>query len=200
MEYQLRNWYHFVWLCGDNIFEQHVHNLDVCNWVKSAHPWRPTAWAAASAADNRKEGGQIFDQHMLEFTYADGSKMYSQCRQKPNTWSNVSDVHGTKGTSNGQGSGHGGRNLTSKSTSRCSMPSATQEATTTAITAPPAALRPSWAHGHLFRPDRQVGRRRGQGHNEMPKRFALDADPPAMPDKDGRYPIPVPGIYRPFHA
>ena len=38
MEYQMRNWYHFVWLCGDHIVEQHVHNLDVGNWVKDAHP------------------------------------------------------------------------------------------------------------------------------------------------------------------
>ena len=38
MEYQVRNWYHFVWLCGDNICEQHVHNIDVCNWAKDDHP------------------------------------------------------------------------------------------------------------------------------------------------------------------
>ena len=37
MEYQMRNWYYFVWLCGDHIDEQHIHNLDVINWVKG-HP------------------------------------------------------------------------------------------------------------------------------------------------------------------
>ena len=31
MEYQMRNWYYFDWLCGDHIVEQHVHNLDVMN-------------------------------------------------------------------------------------------------------------------------------------------------------------------------
>src|SRR5690606_10934108 len=25
MEYQMRNWYYFNWLCGDHIVEQHVH-------------------------------------------------------------------------------------------------------------------------------------------------------------------------------
>ena len=39
-EYQLRNWYHFIWLCGDHIVEQHVHNLDVANWAIGAHPVR----------------------------------------------------------------------------------------------------------------------------------------------------------------
>ena len=38
MEYELRNWYHFVWLCGDHIVEQHVHNLDVINWAVGQHP------------------------------------------------------------------------------------------------------------------------------------------------------------------
>jgi predicted dehydrogenase len=40
MHYQVHNWYHFVWLSGDNICEQHVHNLDVGNWVKGDHPVR----------------------------------------------------------------------------------------------------------------------------------------------------------------
>src|SRR4051812_23730015 len=26
LDYQIYNWYHFVWLCGDHICEQHVHN------------------------------------------------------------------------------------------------------------------------------------------------------------------------------
>ena len=33
LEYQMRNWYNFTWLCGDHIVEQHVHNLDVMNWA-----------------------------------------------------------------------------------------------------------------------------------------------------------------------
>ena len=40
MEYQMRNWYYFNWLCGDHIVEQHIHNLDVGNWVKQAYPVR----------------------------------------------------------------------------------------------------------------------------------------------------------------
>ena len=37
-EYQLRNWYHFLWLCGDHIVEQHVHNLDVAYWALGPPP------------------------------------------------------------------------------------------------------------------------------------------------------------------
>ena len=38
MEYQMRNWYYFTWICGDHICEQHIHNLDVINWVKKGWP------------------------------------------------------------------------------------------------------------------------------------------------------------------
>jgi len=43
MNFQVRNWYHFVWLCGENIVEQHCHRTDVNNWIHSrgdrmAHP------------------------------------------------------------------------------------------------------------------------------------------------------------------
>jgi myo-inositol 2-dehydrogenase / D-chiro-inositol 1-dehydrogenase len=50
MEYQMYNWYYFVWLCGDHINEQHIHNLDVINWVKQGHPCGPGAWAGAKCA------------------------------------------------------------------------------------------------------------------------------------------------------
>ena len=53
MTWQHRNWYSFVWICGDQIVEQHLHNIDVCNWVMGTHPvkvvasggaaWRPKA-------------------------------------------------------------------------------------------------------------------------------------------------------------
>jgi len=38
VEYQVNNWYHYIWLCGDQICEQHIHNIDVANWVMNSHP------------------------------------------------------------------------------------------------------------------------------------------------------------------
>ena len=101
MQYQMRNWYHFVWLCGDHIVEQHVHNIDMCNWVKNAHPISANGMGSCHVRNNRGIG-QIYDNHFVEFTYDDGSKMYSQCRQQPRTWPCVSQfVHGTKGPKGG---------------------------------------------------------------------------------------------------
>ena len=45
-----------------------------------------------------KEFGNIFDHHAVEFTYADGTKMFSQCRQIPGCASSVAEsAHGTRG-------------------------------------------------------------------------------------------------------
>ena len=102
MEYQMRNNYHFIWLCGDHILEQHVHNIDVCNWAKGEHPIEANGMGSCvrryKFRDPKTGMGQIYDNHFVEFTYKDGSKLYSQSRQMPNTWSSVSEaVHGTKG-------------------------------------------------------------------------------------------------------
>ncbi len=50
MEWQVRNWLYFVWLSGDHICEQHVHNLDVANWASVPTPSESWAWAAVRSA------------------------------------------------------------------------------------------------------------------------------------------------------
>jgi len=98
MHYQIRNWYYFTWLSGDHIVEQHVHNIDVCNWIKCAHPVRAQGMGGRQVR-NAKRHGQIFDHHFVEFEYADGARMLSQCRQIPGCWPSVSEhVLGTKGS------------------------------------------------------------------------------------------------------
>ncbi len=100
MEYQLRNWYYFNWLCGDHIVEQHIHNLDVINWLKNGYPVSAQGQGGRQVRTG-KDNGEIYDHHIVEFTYADGSKLFSQCRHIPRTWSSVSEhAHGTQGSCN----------------------------------------------------------------------------------------------------
>lgn len=97
MEYQMRNWYYFNWLCGDHINEQHVHNIDVINWFKGAYPVRAQGMGGREVRKG-KEHGEIFDHHFVEFHYADGSILNSQCRHQPKTMSKVDELLvGTKG-------------------------------------------------------------------------------------------------------
>jgi len=97
MEYQMRNWYYFNWLCGDHITEQHIHNIDVVNWFKGAYPVKAQGMGGRQVRKG-KDHGEIFDHHYVEFTYADGTVMNSQCRHIPGTMSRVDEMLiGTKG-------------------------------------------------------------------------------------------------------
>ncbi|MFT4024826.1 MAG: Gfo/Idh/MocA family oxidoreductase, partial [Flavihumibacter sp.] len=98
MEYQMRNWYYFNWLCGDHINEQHIHNIDAVNWFKGGYPVRAQGMGGREVRKG-KDHGEIFDHHYVEFTYADGSILNSQCRHIPGTMSRVDEMLiGTKGS------------------------------------------------------------------------------------------------------
>ncbi len=97
MEYQMRNWYYFNWLCGDHITEQHIHNIDVINWFKGSYPVKAQGMGGREVRTG-KDYGEIFDHHYVEFHYADGSILNSQCRHQPKTMSKVDELLiGTKG-------------------------------------------------------------------------------------------------------
>ncbi len=97
MEYQMRNWYYFVWLCGDHIVEQHIHNIDVINWFKGGYPVKAQGMGGREVRKG-KDYGEIFDHHYVEFTYADGSILNSQCRHIKNTMAKVDELLiGSKG-------------------------------------------------------------------------------------------------------
>ena len=97
MEYQMRNWYYFNWLCGDHITEQHIHNIDVINWFKGSYPVKAQGFGGREVRKG-KDYGEIFDHHFVEFHYADGSILNSQCRHIPKTSAKVDElIVGTKG-------------------------------------------------------------------------------------------------------
>ncbi len=103
MEYQMRNWYYFNWLCGDHITEQHIHNLDVINWLMGGYPTKAQGQGGRQVRTGR-EYGEIYDHHFVEFTYekdGDRSVLLSQCRHIANCWNSVSEyAHGATGWAN----------------------------------------------------------------------------------------------------
>ncbi|MBE7171102.1 MAG: Gfo/Idh/MocA family oxidoreductase [Williamsia sp.] len=97
MEYQMRNWYYFVWLCGDHINEQHIHNIDVINWAMDGYPVTAQGMGGREVRKG-KDYGEIFDHHYVEFQYANGVLLNSQCRHIKGTMSKVDEfIAGTKG-------------------------------------------------------------------------------------------------------
>ena len=98
LEYQMRNWYYYVWLCGDHILEQHIHNIDVANWFIGGYP---VSAQGMGGREVRKgpQFGEIFDHHFVEYVYPSGAVIASQCRHQPNAMNRVTEVfQGTKGT------------------------------------------------------------------------------------------------------
>jgi myo-inositol 2-dehydrogenase / D-chiro-inositol 1-dehydrogenase len=97
MEYQIRNWYHFLWLCGDHIVEQHVHNLDVACWAFGAHPVRAVGMGGRQFISD-PEYGQSYDHFAVDYEFPNGVHVMSMARQIPGCENNVSEtLVGSKG-------------------------------------------------------------------------------------------------------
>ena len=96
-EYQIRNWYHFLWLCGDHIVEQHVHNLDVACWALGAHPVKAVGMGGRQVI-TEPERGQSYDHFAVDYEFPNGVHVLSMCRQIAGCANNVSEtIVGTKG-------------------------------------------------------------------------------------------------------
>jgi len=83
MEWQHREWYSFVWLCGDVLVEQAVHGITFCTWMMDGHPERVVSEGGAAWRPREEMYGNIYDHHDSNFVFANGVHMYSFCRQTP---------------------------------------------------------------------------------------------------------------------
>jgi myo-inositol 2-dehydrogenase / D-chiro-inositol 1-dehydrogenase len=94
MEYMIRDWVNWSWLSGDHIVEQHVHNIDVINWITGSHPVK----AVSFGSRQRRKTGDQFDNFSTDFIYENGMHLHSMCRQINGCANNVSEViHGSDG-------------------------------------------------------------------------------------------------------
>ncbi len=122
LQWQCENWYHFTWLSGDQICEQHIHNIDVMNWCFDGPPkqitavggrqWRSTnpeqvkiakevckKYNNGSETGWEKYNGDIWDHIYAEFEYANGARCLSFSGHSPGSGRNGEKIVGTKGTS-----------------------------------------------------------------------------------------------------
>ncbi|MBK8702611.1 MAG: Gfo/Idh/MocA family oxidoreductase [Saprospiraceae bacterium] len=209
MEYQMRNWYYFNWLCGDHINEQHIHNMDVSNWVKQAYPIKAYGMGGRQVRVG-KEFGEIYDHHFVEFEYDDGSRMYSQCRHMSGCVNRVTEsFQGTSGSAPEPGviltaSGypilrHDDRKdlnpyqvehdllfaAISKSEFKFADAEHAAKSTMTAIMGRMATY-----SGQLIEWESALN----SEISLMPNKYAWNAEPPVMPGKDGMYACAIPGV------
>jgi myo-inositol 2-dehydrogenase / D-chiro-inositol 1-dehydrogenase len=206
MEYQMRNWYYFVWLCGDHIVEQHIHNLDVINWVKQGHPVR--AWGMGGREVRKGiDNGEIFDHHSVEYEYEDGSRLASQCRHIPGCWDNVSEhIVGTKGSCDVGRYRIEGANAWRFKDPGSRDPYQQEHDDFFAAIRKDTPYHETLDYGAYSTMTAIMGRMATYCGKEvswddalnskldtMPKVLGWDAATPTKPDENGRYPIPVPG-------
>lgn len=94
-EYQLHNWMHFIWLSGDQIVEQAVHNIDTMNWVMAANP---VAAYASGGRFTRPADSEMWDSISVDYEYPGDRIVSFMCRQIPGSASEISTrVYGTRG-------------------------------------------------------------------------------------------------------
>lgn len=213
MAFQTNNWYHFNWLSGDQICEQHIHNLDVGCWVKGEYPVECNGMGGREMRmDGDETKSQIFDHTFCEYTFSDGTKMFSQGRHLGGkSWNHVGEaVHGSKGTSDPSGSITGenawnfsGENVNGHQQEQHDLIEALMrgeiynegeygaKSTFTAILGREACY-----SGRVLKWDDLLakGRELAPGIDN----YTLDTLPPVVRDENGNYPHPVPGKYDPF--
>jgi len=214
MEYQMRNWYYFNWLCGDHITEQHVHNIDAVNWFKEGYPVKAQGMGGRQVRKG-KENGEIFDHHFVEFTYADGSILNSQCRHIQGTMSKVDELMiGTKGRIQCGAANiidAKGKILYQYDKTKENNPYQTEhdelfaaiakgeykfadaengaKSTMTSILGRMATY-----SGQMIEMDKAIN----SGLDINPKIYDWSATPPIVPNADGYYPVAVPGVTKYF--
>lgn len=214
MAFQVNNWYHFNWVCGDQICEQHIHNIDVACWVKGDYPVECNGMgghAMRNGGDGSKS--QIYDHTFCEFTFRDGTKMYSQGRHLAGGWTKVGEaVHGSKGTAipsgrimandepewRFQGRSPGGHQQEQHDLIESLMAGKIYNEGEYGAKSTFAAIlgREACYSGKVIKWDKLLkkGRDLAPGIDD----FTMDTAPPVVPGKDGKYPLPKPGIYNPY--
>ncbi len=209
MEYQMRNWYYFTWLSGDHNCEQHVHSLDKAAWAMHDEPPR------AGLGPGRPPGphGRNLRRHLrpscrllricqrrsgLLLLPPDGR--LQQRRERPFPGHPRTRRH------------PGQQDLRCQGQGRMALPGAQAQHVRRGApgavcgdplrkghqqrrrTWPAAPCWRSWAAWRRTPGRRSPGTRRSHsGLKLAPEKYAMDATPPIVPDKDGKYPVPVPG-------
>jgi myo-inositol 2-dehydrogenase/D-chiro-inositol 1-dehydrogenase len=97
VEWQIRNWYNFVWLGGDGLVEQAVHAVDWMAWAFKDVP--PLKALAVGGRQIPAHGGNIYDHFEVNYEYPEGARGFLGCRQITHCANdNTATIYGTKGT------------------------------------------------------------------------------------------------------
>jgi predicted dehydrogenase len=96
LAHQIRNYSCFTWLNAGFLVDWLIHDIDVCCWAKDA--W-PVMAQGMGGRQLRSAADQMFDHYAVEYTFDDGAKLFAQARHIDNTYGIFADfAHGSKGS------------------------------------------------------------------------------------------------------
>jgi predicted dehydrogenase len=210
MQFQMRNWYYFIWLSGDHLVEQHVHYNDWVCWIMHEEPPLHAWGYGGRQVRTEAKYGDIFDHHAVVYEYPGGVRLYAFTRQQPGCFNENSElIFGTKGRLTSERgwniSDAGGKRVWAAA--RRGKPAEIncfEEMFAGMKRGKPIndslSMARSTMHAILGRMATHGGQRvswdEAYASNLVlaPKRYAWDADPPVLPGPDGKYPQPIPGV------
>jgi predicted dehydrogenase len=208
MQFQVNNWYHFNWLCGDHICEQHVHNIDVANWFLDA---LPVSAYGVGGRQQRTPGqpSEIYDHHAVNFTYPNGVSIASQCKQFPGGDNRVNEeFQGTKGfVKIGEITDYSGKVLWKYEGPKPNAYQVEHDELHDAIRRDVPLNNAYYGTTSSF--SAVLGRMAtysGKVQNfekalalpyrTMPENMTWESTPPVVPDAEGNYPLPMPASFK----
>jgi len=97
LEVQYGNQYRFSWLCGDDVPQSLVHNMDRATWALGEMP-PVDAHGLGGRSGPQKILGDVFDHNSVVYRYANGVRVYAFCRTTMGCYNESSSIIlGSKG-------------------------------------------------------------------------------------------------------
>jgi predicted dehydrogenase len=213
MEFQVRNWYYFTWLSGDHLVEQHVHFLDLVNWLMHEQP-PLQAWGYGGRSQRvEAKFGDIFDHHSVVYEYTNGPRVYALTRQQSGCFNGVyATVFGTKGQLRRGGNRRQSGIFDHQDQLKWQPPAETEmpevnryrEMFAAMLAGTPINDSLTMARSSMLAILGRMATHSGQritwdeafASNKVlaPERYDWAANPPVMPGPDGVYPHAIPGV------
>jgi predicted dehydrogenase len=110
LEYQIRRFHSFLWASGGAFSDFLIHNIDECCWMKdkgNEHVWPVEAKGYGGRHYRGDYIDQNFDTYSVEFTFADGAKLFLEGRCMVGAATEfASYAHGSKGSATISAAGH----------------------------------------------------------------------------------------------
>ncbi|MCL5096068.1 MAG: hypothetical protein M1608_00740 [Candidatus Omnitrophica bacterium] len=205
MEFQMRNWYHFNWLSGDQTAQQLIHSLDKSSWALGDKPPIKVWGMGGRQLCVEPKYGDQYDHHAVVFEYANGVRVFGLTRDQPGCYNDTSDfIIGTEGRCNLLGNHIEGKTQWRYNGPRANMYDVEHKELFDAVRAGKLIHNGNYMFlstmlaivaqmacysGELILWDEAVKSRRTFALG----RYGWDVIPPVKPEENGRYPTALPG-------